>query len=172
MMYGIGIDMSLLHTGCVVIDEKLRVKEHCLIEPKSKGYPRVLEIIDGVRNFIEHAKVIQWVYELSGGGVSTKTSIDGIVAIEDYVIGRGFKTGMDVLKAQGGVVAMLWDFHMPCYLVHPARLKHFQIHGQPIVEEILVIASDLSRLSEHEAVTLLSSQSTLPSFAILFTFPN
>lgn len=130
MVYAIGIDLSLRHTGCVEIDFNFRIRRRLLIELKDRGYPRVLKIVEGVSLFI-HQSVVP---------ANNKV----IVAIEDYVIGKGFKSGMDVLKAQGAVVYSMERFKVPCYLVHPARLRHFQLHGPKLGSEWL------EEMSEHE----------------------
>ena len=127
----IGIDLALLRTGCVEVDFNRHIRRHLLIEPEGKGYPRVVKIVDEVNCFIRQ----------SVGLANNKL----IVTVEDYVIGRGFKSGMDVLKAQGAVVYSLEHFKVPCYLVHPARLRHFQLHG-PKLE-----SGWLESISEHEA---------------------
>ena len=130
-MHAIGIDMSLLHTGCVEIDEKLRVKRWCLIEPKSKGYPRVLEIADAVIAFVRDRSRCGGDYEC-------------VIGVEDYIIGKGFKIGMDILRAQGSVVSSLREFDGPCYFIHPARLRHFQIkHQATLIKDRLSVAGDL-----------------------------
>ena len=130
MVRAIGIDLSLRHTGCVEIDSNFHIRRRLLIELKDKGYPRVLKIVDGVNQFIRQ----------SVGLAKNKV----VVAVEDYVIGKGFKSGMDVLKAQGAVVYSLERFKVPCYLVHPARLRHFQLHGPKLGSEWL------EDMSEHE----------------------
>ena len=144
-MRAIGIDLSLRFTGCVAIDVNLKVMGHCLIKPENIGYSRVVTIVDSVRDFI---------LDLSGGPRCA-------IGIEDYIIGRGFKSGMDILKAQGAVVSMLKIFNTPCYMIHPGRLRHFQKHGPDLV--------DATGLSEHEvdawglAVMALAAHEGIPS---------
>lgn len=128
----VGIDMALRFTGCYAVNEHGDWVGNCLIVPDDmKGYERTLFIVQEICNFINRVNI-------------SSCPVVSVV-MEDYVIGKGRSSGSNIFRVQGAVMGRLSRYKVPCYLIHPSRLRHFQI-GDPCPTTPITVES----LSEHE----------------------